>query len=598
MKKKIISVLLCLILTAGLLPTTVYAAENWSISSATWQDPNNVVLQWTAQEGCTYQIYRSDTRNGEYALIGTASSGSYRDSDASWPDAKYYRVQPVSQSGTEGSLSQPIQAGTNPQPLSKVTVVMYHNFISTADMLNGVLFEEYSLDPADFEADLQYLRSNGYTTITSEDLLSYINGEKPLPAKAIILSIDDGTLGVYTNGWPLLQKYRMKADFNVIGEQIDDAWQILYDGGTRDGQSAPYCQWNELVRMQESGEINICSHTYGLHRYNREGRIGASMMDGERLEQYILVIKNDYDLSVSCIGGWTGKNPTTMAYPYSRRSSASDAAILENTGYEILMAGEGARGTASNYFVDGASAESQMRLMSRPCRMENHPLQEYLNAADQQDQANGVNTAENTLALSAEKCAEIARWYSPYADVAGDAWYAGAVYYAYVNTLLNGTSLTEFSPNGTVSRAMAATLLYRMAGEGAVSGTVSLSDVPADTWYTQAALWAAENNILPGIENGAFLPDQAITREELATALYRYAQLRGLNLPAGSDITASFSDAGTVSPWAEEAVRWAVSEGIFKGDGAGHLMPQSSLTRAELATILQTWNTSQSTFSA
>ena len=182
--------------------------------------------------------------------------------------------------------------------------------------------------------------------------------------------------------------------------------------------------------------------------------------------------------------------------------------------------------------------------------------------------------------------------------MAGDAWYAGAVYYAYVNTLLNGTSLTEFSPNGTVSRAMAATLLYRMAGEGAVSGTVSLSDVPADTWYTQAALWAAENNILPGIENGAFLPDQAITREELATALYRYAQLRGLNLPAGSDITASFSDAGTVSPWAEEAVRWAVSEGIFKGDGAGHLMPQSSLTRAELATILQTWNTSQSTFSA
>ena len=262
------------------------------------------------------------------------------------------------------------------------------------------------------------------------------------------------------------------------------------------------------------------------------------------------------------------------------------------------MAGEGARGTASNYFVDGASAESQMRLMSRPCRMENHPLQEYLDAADQQDQANGVNTAENTLALSAEKCAEIARWYSPYADVAGDAWYAGAVYYAYVNTLLNGTSLTEFSPNGTVSRAMAATLLYRMAGEPSASATVSLSDVPADTWYTQAALWAAENNILPGIENSAFLPDQAITREELATALYRYAQLRGLNLPAGSDITTSFSDAGAVSPWAEDAVRWAVSEGIFKGDGAGHLMPQSSLTRAELATILQTWNISQSTLSA
>ena len=590
MKRKIITVFLCLFLITGLMPCTAGAKDGWTPDSATWQDPNNVVLIWTAQEGYRYRIYRSDTQNGDYQLIGTSSSGSYRDDEAAWPRASYYRVLPILPDGTEGSLSEPIQAGTNPRKLSKVTTLMYHNFISDEDILDGVLFEEYSLKPADFEADLQYFRSNGYTTVTSADLLDYINGKKPLPAKALILSIDDGTLGVYTNGWPLLKKYRMKADFNVIGEQIDAAWQLIYDGGSREGQSAPYCQWNELIRMEESGEINLCSHTYGLHRYNRDGRIGASMMDGERLSDYIFVIRNDYDLTVSCIGGWTGKNPTTMAYPYSRRSSETDRAILENTGYEILMAGENARGTASNYFVDGASAESQYRLISRPCRMEGHPASEYLEAVDQRDQANGVNTEENTAALSAEECSEIALWYSPYDDVSGNSWYAGAAYYAYANALMTGTSLTEFSPQQTVSRAMTATLLYRMAGEPEVSSSVSAHDIPSGTWYTKAALWAVENDIFPGTEDGTFSPDQAVTREELITALYRYARIGGFDVSSGEAISLSaFPDSSEISPWASDAVRWAAAEDIMKGDDRGYLMPRDHLTRAQLATVLQTW---------
>ena len=390
MGKRVCAALLSLVLMTDLLSGTAGAAESWTLDSATWQDPNHVILMWTAREGETYEIYRSQTRDGDYALIGTASSGSFRDDEAAWPESCYYRVCPLAPDGTKGAMSEPMQAGTNSQSLSKVTVLMYHNFITQEDVANGVEFEEYSLDPADFEADLQYFRDNGYTTITSEDLLAYINGEKPLPDKALIISIDDGTQGVYTNAWPLLKKYRMKADFNLIGEQVDAAWETVDSGGTRLGESAPYCVWEELIEMQDSGEINLCSHTYALHRYNREGRIGASLLEGETLEDYAAVIRADYELMVSCLGGWTGENPTTVAYPYSRRSAESDAALLENTGYEILMAGEGARGTASNYFVDGASDESQLRLMSRPCRMEGHPAREYLEAADQ---ANGVNQA-------------------------------------------------------------------------------------------------------------------------------------------------------------------------------------------------------------
>ena len=605
MKRRIAGLLLCLAMAAGAFSGTAAASQDWSVSSATWQDPNNVVLMWQAQEGYTYQVYRSDSPDGTYTMIGTSASGSYRDGEAewtsadgaqsvskdgistAWPQNIYYKVQAVAPNGALGALSQPIRAGTNPQKLSKVTVLMYHNFISAQDIANGVEFEEYSLDPTDFRADLQYFRDNGYTTITSADLLDYINGEKPLPAKALILSIDDGTLGVYTNAWPLLKEYRMKADFNLIGEWIDESWELVHDGGTRLGLSAPYCEWNELIEMSSSGEINLCSHTYGLHRYNRDGRIGSSIMEGEPLEDFIQVVKDDYDLSVSCIGGWTGTPPTTMAYPYSRRSTESDAAILENTGYEILMGGEGARGTASNYFVDGASPESQMRIMSRPCRMDGHPAQEYLEAVDREDQSNGVNTAENTMDMTPAESAEIALWYSPYADVPGDASYAGAVYYTYVNSLMDGTSLTQFSPDAAATRAAASEAPYALAGKPAVSGTLP-GDVPSNASYAQAARWMAENRILPGLESGgALLPAQAVTREDMASALYRLAQLTGRDTSARSQ--SAFADSSSISPAASEAVLWAAAEGILSPDAQGNINPQAPLTRAQLAVILQAY---------
>ncbi len=605
MKRRIAGLLLCLAMAAGAFSGTAAASQDWSVSSATWQDPNNVVLMWQAQEGYTYQVYRSDSPDGTYTMIGTSASGSYRDGEAewtsadgaqsvskdgistAWPQNIYYKVQAVAPNGALGALSQPIRAGTNPHKLSKVTVLMYHNFISAQDIANGVEFEEYSLDPADFRADLQYFRDNGYTTITSADLLDYINGEKPLPAKALILSIDDGTLGVYTNAWPLLKEYRMKADFNLIGEWIDESWELVHDGGTRLGLSAPYCEWNELIEMSSSGEINLCSHTYGLHRYNRDGRIGSSIMEGEPLEDFIQVVKDDYDLSVSCIGGWTGTPPTTMAYPYSRRSTESDAAILENTGYEILMGGEGARGTASNYFVDGASPESQMRIMSRPCRMDGHPAQEYLEAVDREDQSNGVNTAENTMDMTPAESAEIALWYSPYADVPGDASYAGAVYYTYVNSLMDGTSLTQFSPDAAATRAAASEALYALAGKPAASGTLP-GDVPSNASYAQAARWMAENRILPGLESGgALLPAQAVTREDMASALYRLAQLTGRDTSARSQ--SAFADSSSVSPAASEAVLWAAAEGILSPDAQGNINSQAPLTRAQLAVILQAY---------
>ena len=413
-------------------------------------------------------------------------------------------------------------------------------------------------------------------------MIDYINGLKPLPPKAVIISIDDGTEGVYKNGWPLLREYRAKADFNLIGENIDSAWELVHGGGTRVGQSAPYCVWEELTEMERSGEINLCSHTYGLHRFNNDGRTGASMKEGETAEEYAAVVKADYDLCVSCIGGWTGTAPTTMAYPYSRRSSESDALLLANTGYQILMGGANARGTAANYFVDSADAASQLRIMSRPCRMEGTPISEYLAAADAEDAANGVNAAEDTRSLTAEECAEIARWYSPYDDVGGTRWFAGAVYYAYVNGLLRGTSNRTFSPDDMLSRGMVATLMHRMAGEPQ-AGTAGLSDVESGAWYAEAAAWCVSEGVMSA-EDGEFLPDLPATREELLLALYKVTEILGGDTSASGE--GAYPDMDAVDPAAVEAVLWADGLGIVQGDTEGRLVPKDMLTRAQLATIL------------
>lgn len=357
---------------------------------AIWQDPNNIVLIWETEQNCKYKILRSNSRDGEYSCIAETGVGSYRDDTVKHPENYFYKIERENILSKQVKLSEPIQAIVSSEDISSVSVIMYHNFVSKEDIKNGVEYEEYSISPDDFEKDLIWLKNNGYVTITSEELLVFLEEKKPLPKKAVIISIDDGSWGVYKNAWPLLKKHGMKADLNVIGAQIDATWETLNSGKTRDGESDPFCTWEELAEMQKSGVINICSHTYGLHVYNKDKRIGMNLMDGETQEDFTSVVEKDYDLSLKCIRGWVGKAPRTVAYPYSKRCIESDSIILSNTGYEILMAGEGARGTVGNYFVNGCDISNQLMLISRPCRMDGTPISAYLERIEEKDN-NGIN---------------------------------------------------------------------------------------------------------------------------------------------------------------------------------------------------------------
>lgn len=365
--------------------------EEEPLAKAIWQDPNNVVLLWNGSINYEYSIYRSNNPETGFEYLGRSLTGSYRDAAAEYPNEYYYKIKAKNLKTQQVIELEPICAVIAPDEVDSVSVIMYHNFVSEEDIRNGIEFEEYSISPSDFEQDLIWLKENGYVTITSAELLYFLENKEPIPKKAVILSIDDGSWGVYTNAWPLLKKHGMKADFNVIGAQIDATWELLHSGGTRVGEPAPYCTWEELIEMQKSGEINICSHTYGLHVYNKQKRVGMSMMESESPEEFAQVVKKDYQLALSCIQGWTGIMTDTVAYPYSKRSTLGDQIVLENTGYKILMAGEGARGTAGNYFVRGCDFSNQFTLMSRPCRMNGTPISVYLERIQEKDARNGVN---------------------------------------------------------------------------------------------------------------------------------------------------------------------------------------------------------------
>lgn len=357
---------------------------------AIWQDPNNIVVIWETEQNCKYKVLRSSSRDGEYSYVGESQVGSYRDNTVIYPENYFYKIERTNYLSKQVKLSEPIRAIVNSEALSSVSVIMYHNFVSEEDVKNGIEYEEYSISPEDFEEDLIWLKNNGYITITSDELLEFLEKKEALPSKAVVISIDDGSWGVYKHAWPLLKKHGMKADLNVIGAQIDATWETLNSGKTRDGEAAPFCTWEELAEMQKSGVINICSHTYGLHVYNKDKRIGMNLMENETEEEFTTVVKEDYNLSVKCIRGWVGKAPKTVAYPYSKRCIESDNIILSNTGYEILMAGEGARGTVGNYFVTGCDISNQLMLISRPCRMDGTPISAYLERIEREDN-NGIN---------------------------------------------------------------------------------------------------------------------------------------------------------------------------------------------------------------
>jgi len=170
-------------------------------------------------------------------------------------------------------------------------------------------------------------------------------------------------------------------------------------------------------------------------------------------------------------------------------------------------------------------------------------------------------------------------------DVPAGAWYGEAVDYCTKYGLMTGTSATSFAPDATTSRAMLVTVLARMDGAADTAASSAFSDVASGAWYAGPVAWAAKNAVVAGYPDGGFHPNEAVTREQAAAVLWRFAKYKNMDTTKSGELTA-FTDADEVSAYALDALRWGVGSGLFTGDEKKQLTPGASLTRAQTAALL------------
>ena len=175
-------------------------------------------------------------------------------------------------------------------------------------------------------------------------------------------------------------------------------------------------------------------------------------------------------------------------------------------------------------------------------------------------------------------------WENPFTDVSESDWFYDAVRFVHENGLIVGTGGTAFSPQANTSRGMIVTILYRLEGTPG-AGANTFSDVAAGKYYTDAVAWAAENEIVSGYGDGKFGPEDAITREQMAVILMNYAKFKGYDVSMSTDLS-KYTDEGSISSWAKDAISWANAAGLIRGDSA-KLTPAGYAERCQVAAILQ-----------
>ena len=172
-------------------------------------------------------------------------------------------------------------------------------------------------------------------------------------------------------------------------------------------------------------------------------------------------------------------------------------------------------------------------------------------------------------------------------DIKNDDWYVDAAQWAVNNSLMNGVSGDEFAPDDTVTRAMVVTMLWRLSEMPAVEKFSPFADVKDGEWYMEAVAWAASNDVIKGVNGNEFSPDTPVTREQLASILYRYAKVAGRGFSDDWAFFLNFPDAAEVSEYAYEPFCWMTMKGIINGMDDGTLAPNANVTRAQIAAMLR-----------
>lgn len=204
-------------------------------------------------------------------------------------------------------------------------VIMYHHISEKDNLLN-----KYTISPTELENDLIYLRDNGYTTISIQDLLNYMYDDGMLPDKPILLTFDDGHESFYHYAFPLLKKYDAKAIVSVVGSFTD-----TYSKNKDHNIDYSYLTWKQIHEMANTKYVEIGNHTYDMHS-TENGRKGCDINSGEDLESYKKILVEDVMRVENNILNYTGYKSSVFAYPYGIFSNETKE-IIKELGFEVIL---------------------------------------------------------------------------------------------------------------------------------------------------------------------------------------------------------------------------------------------------------------------
>ena len=337
----------------------------------------------------------------------------------------------------------------------------------------------------------------------------------------------------------MLQNVEDKVDLDITGGNFNDVMEVTKDGTT----------------ITEKAPTDMITITGGTFKENVSGYLAEGLVqnaDGSVGKPYIPPANPNYRIDIPAAEGGT-----VTADPAAAKAGATvTLTATPDEGYAVGTI------TVTDRFGDAVK------------------VTENADGTYTFTMPNGQVTVKATFVETEEPAPA-----EPFPDVDENDWFYDEVVYVYENGLMNGVENNQFAPNTATNRAMLATILYRLAGEPAVSGDLPFTDVAAGTWYTDAVLWAAQNGIVNGLGENTFAPMNTLTREQLVTMLYRYAEAKGYDVSASADLS-GYPDAGQVQDYAQPAMAWAVAENIIQGMEDGTLKPAGNASRAQIATIL------------
>lgn len=209
----------------------------------------------------------------------------------------------------------------------KLYTIMYHIILEDESKIN-----DYIITPTQLEEDLIYLKENGYTTITTEQLLDFVNNGTPLPDKPIMITFDDGYETVFRYAMPLLEKYNMTAITNVLGKQVD----YYSENYSESNINYAHSTWEQLAIMQNSNIFEIGNHTYNMHLEEGSSRFGTLINYSESLSHYTIALTTDIEKLNTKFAEYLGFTPNVFAYPYGKISPESKP-IIEDMGFKIIL---------------------------------------------------------------------------------------------------------------------------------------------------------------------------------------------------------------------------------------------------------------------